>query len=532
MSPEQASGAVLDHRTDIYALASIFYEAVAGVPPFEAPTMSALMVKILTAPPPPLSTRIPVPPHVDNAVARALAKNPEERYTHAAAFVAALEGREPGTAETRRGPVPMTRELEAAQAAALVTHGGAQPTTSPMPHPQPETPHAWSVARGVTPEAQPVAKGPGKGLFILLAVTVVSLALLAGGGAVWIATSNTEVDDDGGGEVAMAAAPSEVATIPEPVVAPGVEEVSVGDAALAPDAAALLPPDLELPPPHPSTTMGSSGRRRSRSSMSGGGGTPAPAAAPTAPAAAPAASPAPAAAVAAQIPEATRAQYRAQIAQYEGQNREIDALLQRIASLRPMVRGLGEARRPRLCDGSGVRAMSQASDVPIVVSQQQRIRSTIERTCEPFERLENTPPEIRRDLDSIDRTLDRAEEMTRSNVSSNQPVQVAEQVRDAIGEARRTLAGVQDGRRPFPCNAPVFRRLRTLQDAGNTYSGAAARRVTTLRNRICGRLGTDVDDLRQAERRFLQTLDDTEGTLRQTQRSFREVIDRLRPWAG
>jgi serine/threonine-protein kinase len=537
MSPEQASGAVLDHRTDIYALASIFYEAVAGTPPFEAPTMSALMVKILTAPPPPLSTRVPVPPHVDDAVSRALAKNPEERYAHAASFVAALEGREPSMAQTRRGPVPMTRELEAAQAAALVTHGAGQTapqgpdqaeTTAPMPNP--ETPHAWSVARGVTPEAQPVAKQPGKGLFLLLGAAVLLLAILAGGGAVWIATSDRNRGDDEGGEVAMAAAPSEVATIPEPVVAPEVENEAVTDAALAPDAAALLPPDLELPPPHPSTTTGGSGRRRRSSMGSGGGGSTQAAAAPT-PAPAPAATPAPAAA-AVQIPEATRAQYRAQIAQYEGQNREIDALLERIDSLRPMVRGLGEARRPSLCDGSGLRAMSQSSDVPIVVSQQQRIRSTIERTCEPFERLQNTPPEIRRDLDSIDRTLDRAEEMTRSNVSSNQPVQVAEQVRDAIGEARRTLAGVQEGRRPFPCNAPVFRRLRTLQDAGNTYSGAAARRVTTLRNRICGRLGTDVDDLRQSERRFLQTLDDTEGTLRQTQRSFREVIDRLRPWAG
>jgi hypothetical protein len=120
--------------------------------------------------------------------------------------------------------------------------------------------------------------------------------------------------------------------------------------------------------------------------------------------------------------------------------------------------------------------------------------------------------------------------MTRSNVSSNQPTEIAEQVRDAIGEARRTLAGVQEGRRPFPCNAPVFRRLRTLKDAGNTYSGAAAGRVDTLRGRICGRLGTDVDDLRSAERRFTQTLDDTEGTLRSTQRSFRQVIDQLRPW--
>jgi hypothetical protein len=208
----------------------------------------------------------------------------------------------------------------------------------------------------------------------------------------------------------------------------------------------------------------------------------------------------------------------------------MNALLTRIDALRPMVRGLSEARRPVLCDGSGVRSMSRQSDVPIVVSQQQRIRREVERTCEPFGRLESPPPEIRRDLERIEQTLSRAEEMTRSTTSSNQPTQIADQIREAIGQARRTLAGVSEGRRPFPCNAPVFRRLRTLKDAGNSYSGAAAGRVITLRNRICGRLGTDHEDLRRAERRFLQTLDDTEGTLRQTQRTFRQVIDQYRPW--
>ncbi len=528
MSPEQASGSVLDHRTDIYALASIFYEVVAGAPPFEAPTMSALMVKILTAPPPPLGARVSVPPHVDYAVARALAKNPEERYADARSFVQALEGHEPSMAETRRGPVPMTRELEAAQAAALIAHGASAEQTAPLPNP--ETPHAWSVARGATPEAAPVARAPSRGLFYLLGAIVLLLAVLTGGGAMWVVTRGGGDADDSGDEVAMAAAPSEVATIPEPVIAPASDEAEVSDAGAASmDAASLLPPDLPLPPPHPSTAMGGRrgrGREANPSAMAEqAGAAAAPTAAPSAPAAAP-----PAAAAA--LPEATRAQYRAQIAQYEAQNHEIDALLQRITSLRSAVRGIGEGRRPPLCDGSGVRAMSRPSDVPIVVSQQQRLRGAVERTCEPFERLENTPPEVRRDLESIARTLDRAEEMTRSTVSSNQPTEIAEDVRAAIGDARRSLAGVQEGRRPFPCNAPVFSRLRTLEDAGNTYSGAAAGRVTTLRNRICTRLGTDIGALRQSERRFLETLDDTEGALRQTQRSFREVIDRLRPWAG
>jgi hypothetical protein len=462
---------------------------------------------------------------VDDAVARALAKNPLERYHSAADFVDALEGREPRAAVTRPGmpaaPVPLTRELEAAQAAALSLSGGTGQTTAPLN--APETPHAWSVARNATPAAQPVASPPRRALFATVGVLVVVLTMMAGGGIVFLATRG-----DGGDDMVTVSqpAPSELATIPEQLAAPDVEAAAPDAATLSVDAAPSPSVEeqavAELPP---APGMHRSGRRAQPVERPAGVPPAEAVPAAAAPAVAPAVAP-----TAAQIPEATRAQYRAQIAQYETQNREIDALLSRIAGLRPTVRGMGNAERPALCNGSGVRAMSQPSEVPIVVSQQQRIRREIERTCEPFDRLENTPPEIRRDLDSIASTLDRAEEMTRSNVSSNQPTEIAEQVRDAIGEARRTLAGVQEGRRPFPCNAPVFRRLRTLKDAGNTYSGAAAGRVDTLRGRICGRLGTDVDDLRSAERRFTQTLDDTEGTLRSTQRSFRQVIDQLRPW--
>ena len=57
MSPEQAAGdRALDARTDIYCLAAVLYEMLAGEPPFTGPTMQAMIVKRLTEPPPSVRT--------------------------------------------------------------------------------------------------------------------------------------------------------------------------------------------------------------------------------------------------------------------------------------------------------------------------------------------------------------------------------------------------------------------------------------------------------------------------------------------
>ncbi|HEY8432683.1 MAG TPA: serine/threonine-protein kinase, partial [Sandaracinaceae bacterium] len=53
MSPEQASGAPVDARTDLYSLATILYEMLAGAPPFSAPSVPVLFAKLVSDPPPP-----------------------------------------------------------------------------------------------------------------------------------------------------------------------------------------------------------------------------------------------------------------------------------------------------------------------------------------------------------------------------------------------------------------------------------------------------------------------------------------------
>ena len=92
MSPEQATGdRDVDPRSDVYALGCVLYEMLAGQPPFSATTAQAVLVKILTADAPSItSERRTVPPHVGHAVAKALEKLPADRFTSAAEFAAAL----------------------------------------------------------------------------------------------------------------------------------------------------------------------------------------------------------------------------------------------------------------------------------------------------------------------------------------------------------------------------------------------------------------------------------------------------------
>ncbi len=93
MSPEQASGDQnLGSQSDVYSLACVLYEMLAGAPPFQEPTPRATMAKHATQAVPPLRSRRPeVPTAVDRAIRRALAKDPDERFASVADFVGALE---------------------------------------------------------------------------------------------------------------------------------------------------------------------------------------------------------------------------------------------------------------------------------------------------------------------------------------------------------------------------------------------------------------------------------------------------------
>ena len=92
MSPEQAMGErAIDARSDIYALGAVLYEMLTGDPPFLGSTVQAIVAKVLTEKPTPPSTmRDTVTPGVEQAVMRALAKLPADRFASAGEFAAAL----------------------------------------------------------------------------------------------------------------------------------------------------------------------------------------------------------------------------------------------------------------------------------------------------------------------------------------------------------------------------------------------------------------------------------------------------------
>jgi len=92
MSPEQVAGdREIDARTDIYSLACVLYEMLAGDPPFVASTPRAVLAKHMTDPVPPITTvRSSVPSPVRAALTKALGKAPADRFESAITFSEAL----------------------------------------------------------------------------------------------------------------------------------------------------------------------------------------------------------------------------------------------------------------------------------------------------------------------------------------------------------------------------------------------------------------------------------------------------------
>jgi serine/threonine protein kinase len=121
LSPEQVEGGEITPASDVYAAGILLYELLTGRTPFEADTdLATAMLRLARDPMPPSAVRGGIPRELDRVVAKALARNPNDRYTSAEGMRAALErftrdGRPP--LAVSRSESPATHERPAPSSA-------------------------------------------------------------------------------------------------------------------------------------------------------------------------------------------------------------------------------------------------------------------------------------------------------------------------------------------------------------------------------------------------------------------------------
>ncbi|WP_437070696.1 protein kinase domain-containing protein [Streptomyces sp. enrichment culture] len=201
LSPEQALGKAVDHRSDLYATGCLLYELLALRPPFVGETpLSVVYQHVQDIPVPPSEVSDASPPELDGLAMRALAKDPDDRFQ---------------TAEEMRGLVQYALQM-------LYDQGGHTGTWNTGPvtvHDGRHTPSAGMAGTAVLPMdgagtaqiPQPILppyghgddggfeghgnKGGGRGKVWILAV----LAVIAIAGGVAFAMNNAGGDGEGGG---------------------------------------------------------------------------------------------------------------------------------------------------------------------------------------------------------------------------------------------------------------------------------------------------------------------------------------------
>ncbi|HWI04501.1 MAG TPA: protein kinase, partial [Acidimicrobiales bacterium] len=181
LSPEQAQGAEVDFRTDVYSLGMVLYEMLAGKPPFTGDSPVAVAYQQLNQTAPPPSTHNPdVPPALDAIVMKAMSKNPDERQGTAEEIrdelltIDRAVGDPEATAFIAPPPPP--------EATAVIAPGSTSVLPPPAVDPDPVPVVTRRPAGAVTDDVYRRRRAAVIAGLALAALAVIALLVLLGGG--------------------------------------------------------------------------------------------------------------------------------------------------------------------------------------------------------------------------------------------------------------------------------------------------------------------------------------------------------------
>jgi hypothetical protein len=225
MAPEQIQGHLVDQRSDIYSLGVTLYEMVAGRVPFEKPKDSdsdyqVLRAHIEQAPLPPSRLVATIPPFIEAAILKTMAKPPKDRFASCQEFEAALVPPElPPTRRVVAATPPGLRESEAAVAPGTAALPPASRVPA-RPRVTPGRPESLRGAKPVAPQQAPGEMKPKAGYWLIMVVLGVALGV----GGYWLyrvqPSPPPTVTPSSAGEL-PAAKHSPPAPVVEPPQAPG-----------------------------------------------------------------------------------------------------------------------------------------------------------------------------------------------------------------------------------------------------------------------------------------------------------------------
>lgn len=175
MPPEQFTGAPIDGRTDLFSLGVILYWMATGDQPFPGETMTTVSYKIVhTEPIPPGKLNPAIPPALDRAILKCLAKNPADRYQTGEELAQAL-------AEVRTGAKAPGMQTVIPLVAGDV--GGSEETVdaSPSRKPMPAAVSVMGATVRLAPQAAPAAAPKRRGALVLSAGALAVVVVVGGG---------------------------------------------------------------------------------------------------------------------------------------------------------------------------------------------------------------------------------------------------------------------------------------------------------------------------------------------------------------